>query len=62
MNNRSSFPHTEATDSFSVGSHGGMFIRVDCLRKGNIVRNPVRRSGDIIINQLNHQFRGRGKE
>ena len=37
MNNGSSFPHTQPADSLSVGRHGGMFIGVDCLRRGNKV-------------------------
>ena len=37
MNNRSSFPHTQPTDSLSVGRHGRMFICVECLQEGNKV-------------------------
>ena len=43
MNNRSSFPHTQATHSFSVGRDGGMFVSVDCLRKENTVPDAERR-------------------
>ena len=46
MNNRSSFPHTQPTDSLSVGRHGGMFLSVDCLQEGNKVIIAVIRKTD----------------